>query len=96
VPALRGGASDIVKHQTALGAGAPAKARWVELAELPDRCELRERLARIFKGNIEGAGKNRSRRWCSVTMCGSAIKARRYYRKKRRQLGARRPKGAML
>jgi predicted RNA-binding Zn ribbon-like protein len=26
--------------------------------------------------------KNRSRRWCSMAMCGSRIKARRYYRRK--------------
>lgn len=29
------------------------------------------------------ASKNRSRRWCSMESCGSADKARRYYRKKR-------------
>jgi hypothetical protein len=38
VPALRGGASDVVKHQPALRAGAATKARWLELAELADRC----------------------------------------------------------
>jgi predicted RNA-binding Zn ribbon-like protein len=29
--------------------------------------------------------KNRSRRWCSMDMCGSRTKARRYYRRKRRE-----------
>lgn len=29
------------------------------------------------------ASKNRSRRWCSMESCGSADKARRYYRRKR-------------
>lgn len=29
--------------------------------------------------------KNRSRRWCSMTTCGSIDKARRYYRRKRRR-----------
>lgn len=29
--------------------------------------------------------KNRSRRWCSMDMCGSRMKARRYYRRKRRK-----------
>ena len=33
--------------------------------------------------------KNKSRRWCSMTMCGSASKARRYYRRKRRRAGGR-------
>ena len=28
--------------------------------------------------------KNRSRRWCSMSTCGSAVKARRYYRRRRR------------
>jgi len=30
------------------------------------------------------ASKNGSRRWCSMAMCGSVVKARRYYRRNRR------------
>ncbi len=30
------------------------------------------------------ASKNHSRRWCSMSTCGSAVKARRYYRRKSR------------
>jgi len=29
--------------------------------------------------------KNRSRRWCTMDVCGSRVKARRYYRRKRAQ-----------
>ena len=29
------------------------------------------------------ASKNHSRRWCSMDMCGSRVKARRYYRRKK-------------
>jgi predicted RNA-binding Zn ribbon-like protein len=28
--------------------------------------------------------KNRSRRWCSMRMCGSAVKSRRYYQRRKR------------
>ncbi len=31
--------------------------------------------------------KNRSRRWCSMTMCGSAVKARNYYWRTKRRRG---------
>lgn len=31
--------------------------------------------------------KNQRRRWCSMTMCGSRIKARRYYRRKKGDRG---------
>jgi predicted RNA-binding Zn ribbon-like protein len=30
--------------------------------------------------------KNQSRRWCSMNMCGSRVKSRRYYRRKKRQV----------
>lgn len=30
------------------------------------------------------ASKNHSRRWCSMDMCGSRVKARRYYQRKKR------------
>ncbi len=30
------------------------------------------------------ASKNHSRRWCSMNMCGSRVKARRYYQRKAR------------
>jgi predicted RNA-binding Zn ribbon-like protein len=29
--------------------------------------------------------KNQSRRWCSMDMCGSRVKSRRYYRRRKRQ-----------
>jgi predicted RNA-binding Zn ribbon-like protein len=29
--------------------------------------------------------KNHSRRWCSMSLCGSRVKARRYYRRTRRR-----------
>ncbi|MGQ0539679.1 MAG: CGNR zinc finger domain-containing protein, partial [Gemmatimonadaceae bacterium] len=29
--------------------------------------------------------RNRSRRWCSMTMCGNSAKSRRYYWRKRRR-----------
>lgn len=53
-----------------------------------------ERLARV--GTCPSCGwlfldttKNQSRRWCSMAMCGSAVKARRYYwRTKKRAQGA--------
>ncbi len=31
--------------------------------------------------------KNQSRRWCSMNTCGSRVKSRRYYRRKKRQVG---------
>ncbi|MCK4470533.1 MAG: CGNR zinc finger domain-containing protein, partial [Anaerolineae bacterium] len=33
------------------------------------------------------ASKNHSRRWCSMNMCGSRVKARRYYQRKTRVKG---------
>jgi predicted RNA-binding Zn ribbon-like protein len=33
------------------------------------------------------ASKNHSRRWCSMNMCGSRVKARRYYQRKTRGKG---------
>lgn len=51
-----------------------------------------ERLSRVSRCPSCGwffvdATKNRSRRWCSMAMCGSAVKARNYYwrTKKRRE-----------
>jgi predicted RNA-binding Zn ribbon-like protein len=35
--------------------------------------------------------KNHSRRWCSMNMCGSRVKARRYYRRRKRGKGEREP-----
>jgi predicted RNA-binding Zn ribbon-like protein len=32
--------------------------------------------------------KNRSRRWCSMNLCGSRVKARRYYRRRKGQNAA--------
>ena len=54
-----------------------------------------ERLARVSRCPSCGwffvdTTKNRSRRWCSMAMCGSAVKARNYYwRTKRRAKRAR-------
>lgn len=31
------------------------------------------------------ASKNQSRRWCSMDLCGSRVKARRYYRRRKRR-----------
>lgn len=38
--------------------------------------------------------RNRSRRWCSMTTCGSLDKARRYYRRKRRRRKNAAPRAA--
>jgi predicted RNA-binding Zn ribbon-like protein len=35
--------------------------------------------------------KNHSRRWCSMDMCGSRVKSRRYYRRKKRREGSEEP-----
>jgi predicted RNA-binding Zn ribbon-like protein len=35
--------------------------------------------------------KNHSRRWCSMNMCGSRVKARRYYQRRKRGKGEREP-----
>lgn len=32
--------------------------------------------------------KNQSRRWCSMDMCGSRVKSRRYYQRRKRQEGS--------
>jgi len=35
--------------------------------------------------------KNHSRRWCSMDMCGSRVKSRRYYRRQKRREGSGEP-----
>jgi predicted RNA-binding Zn ribbon-like protein len=52
-----------------------------------------ERLARVSRCPSCGwffvdTTKNRSRRWCSMTMCGSAVKARNYYWRTKRRRGS--------
>ena len=54
-----------------------------------------EDLARVRECAREGCNwlfvdtsKNRSRRWCSMDLCGSRVKARRYYRRRKGQYAA--------
>jgi predicted RNA-binding Zn ribbon-like protein len=51
-----------------------------------------EDLGRVRRCGREGcdwlfvdSSKNRSRRWCSMEMCGSRVKSRRYYYRKREE-----------
>lgn len=69
----------------------PSLLRW-RLVESAVVLLTSERLARVKACPACGwffldVSKNRSRRWCSMTNCGSLAKARAYYQRSRRRAG---------
>ena len=88
---LRTGKTGISRHLDPRLAG-PALLRW-RIAEAAVALLVSPRLERVNACPTCGwffldLSKNRSRRWCSMTACGSSAKARRYYRRNRRKARA--------
>ena len=75
----RGQLTRVIDHETA--GAATLRLRLVERAIALLTSDHLERLSACPSCGwyFLDATKNRSRRWCSMDMCGSAVKARRYY-----------------